>query len=146
MVLPASDRVSRAPPYSGTLSRSSKLRIRDSHSLWLAFPDHSAVPRLSLLSAPQPQRVNSLVWAIAVSLATTSAISDLISFPPATEMFQLSGFARLHYWFMKPYCLHSGFPHSDIFGSKPIRRFPEAYRSLSRLSSLPRAKASTIRP
>ena len=38
------------------------------------------------------------------------------------------------------------FPHSEIFGSKVIRHLPEAYRSLSRLSSPIRAKASSIRP
>ncbi len=39
-----------------------------------------------------------------------------------------------------------GFPHSEILGSKPCRRLPEAYRSLKRPSSVLSAKASTIRP
>ena len=38
----------------------------------------------------------------------------------------------------------AGFPHSDIHGSKPIRRLPVAYRSLSRPSSVFGAKAFTI--
>jgi hypothetical protein len=33
------------------------------------------------------------VWAIPLSLATTSGISDLISFPEGTEMFQFPSFA-----------------------------------------------------
>ena len=39
-----------------------------------------------------------------------------------------------------------GFPHSEILGSKPGWRLPEAYRSLQRPSSVLSAKASTIRP
>lgn len=39
-----------------------------------------------------------------------------------------------------------GFPHSEILGSKPCWRLPEAYRSLTRPSSVLSAKASTIRP
>ncbi len=39
-----------------------------------------------------------------------------------------------------------GFPHSEILGSKPSRRLPEAYRGPSRPSSVLSAKASTIRP
>lgn len=38
------------------------------------------------------------------------------------------------------------FPHSEILGSKPCWRLPEAYRSLIRLSSVLSAKASTICP
>src|SRR5215470_17818159 len=37
----------------------------------------------------------------------------------------------------------AGFPHSEILGSKPICRLPEAYRRLSRPSSPVIAKAST---
>ena len=36
------------------------------------------------------------------------------------------------------------FPHSEIPGSQPGRRLPEAYRSLPRPSSAPGAKASTV--
>ena len=39
-----------------------------------------------------------------------------------------------------------GSPHSEILGSKPGWRLPEAYRGLLRLSSALCAKASTKRP
>lgn len=39
-----------------------------------------------------------------------------------------------------------GFPHSEILGSKPCRRLPEAYRGPTRPSSVLSAKASTTRP
>jgi hypothetical protein len=38
----------------------------------------------------------------------------------------------------------AGFPHSDILGSGPAYRLPEAYRRLLRPSSAPDAKASTV--
>ena len=40
----------------------------------------------------------------------------------------------------------AGLPHSEIPGSKPVRRLTEAYRSLPRPSSPPSAKASTSCP
>ena len=38
------------------------------------------------------------VWAAPLSLATTSGISDLISFPEGTEMFQFPSFATPGLW------------------------------------------------
>ena len=49
----------------------------------------------------------------------------------------------------RPECLGitpGGFPHSDIPGSTPAWRLPEAYRSLLRPSSAPSAKAFTKDP
>ena len=40
----------------------------------------------------------------------------------------------------------TGFPHSEILGSKFARQLPEAYRSQPRLSSPTDAKASTVCP
>jgi hypothetical protein len=40
--------------------------------------------------------------------------------------------------------LAGGFPHSEILGSKPVCRLPEAYRRLPRPSSPVAAKASTV--
>ena len=39
-----------------------------------------------------------------------------------------------------------GFPHSDIYGSKPGRRLPVAFRSHPRPSSAPDAQTSTLCP
>ena len=49
------------------------------------------------------------------------AESRLMSFPPATEMFQFAGFASPSYEFRRRYPLPGGLPHSDIPGS-PIAR------------------------
>src|ERR687892_1327279 len=40
----------------------------------------------------------------------------------------------------------AGFPHSDIPGSQLSRQLPEAFRSQTRPSSAPGAKASTVSP
>jgi hypothetical protein len=74
--------------------------------------------------------------------------SRLISFPPGTEMFQFPGLSRRTYVFSTPYrrITSGGFPHSGIRGSKAIQRLLAAYRSRSRPSSTPGAKASTVCP
>ena len=47
-----------------------------------------------------------------------------MSFPPGTEMFQFPGFASQRYVFTlgSPYWV--GFPHSEIYGSKPALGSP----------------------
>ncbi len=49
------------------------------------------------------------------------AESRLMSFPPATEMFQFAGFASRTYRFSPGYRSRGGLPHSEIPGS-PIAR------------------------
>src|SRR5690606_19336270 len=70
--------------------------------------------------------------------------SRLISFPPVTEMFQFTGFARYTYGFSAPYSRSCGLPHSEIAGSQVVCHLTDAYRRLPRLSSPSTAKASTI--
>ena len=69
--------------------------------------------------------------------------SRLISLPLVTEMFQFTRFASGAYEFSAEYRLRGGLPHSDIPGSKPVSRLPEAFRRLPRPSSPVVAKAST---
>jgi hypothetical protein len=85
------------------------------------------------------------VWAVPVSLATTQGI---ISFPPATEMFQFAGLPP------PGLCVQPGVTGHDPsrvspFGHPRITvcsRLPEAFRSLPRPSSALGAKASTPCP
>ena len=58
-------------------------------------------------------------------------------------MFQFAGFASHPYVFRVRYSLRSGFPHSDISGSKLHCQLPGAFRRLARPSSPVIAKAST---
>jgi hypothetical protein len=71
--------------------------------------------------------------------------SRLMSFPPATEMFQFAGFASLAYQFSQ------GYPHGWVapFGDPGINdrsHLPRAFRSVPRPSSPLSAKASTRCP
>ncbi len=71
--------------------------------------------------------------------------SRLMSFPPATEMFQFAGFASL------PYEFSSGYPRGWVapFGDPGINdrsHLPRAFRSVPRPSSPLSAKASTRCP
>ena len=53
--------------------------------------------------------------------------SRLISFPPGTEIFQFPGFAPYTYVFSARYSLRSGFPHSDMTGSKLVASSPALF-------------------
>ncbi len=70
-----------------TRGPTSFLPVRGYHPLWHAFPDVSG----SYSSATGLVRVRSPLL----------AESRLMSFPPATEMFQFAGFASLAYVFSK---------------------------------------------
>ena len=131
MVPLCSGRITRVPPYSSSLLRSS-FRVRGYHPLWPDFPDCST--RTYALIGTGLFRFRS-------PLLTESR---LISIPPVTEMFQFTGFASAAYVFSYRYRRSGGFPHSDIFGSKHICRLPEAFRRLPRPSSPSIAKASTM--
>ena len=105
MVLPDSNRVSRVPLYSGTTRGPLGFRLRGYHPLWPAFPGRSTIRTVSMSASAEAgngpttryvqrrQACIRTVWASPRSLATTSGISDLISFPEGTEMFQFPSFA-----------------------------------------------------
>ena len=97
-------------PTRGPLAR---LPVRGCHPLWPAFPDRSGY---------EPQ-ATGLVRVRSPLLAE----SRLISFPPATEMFQFAGFASLTYGFSEGSSRRMGFPHSDIVGSKLARSSPTLF-------------------
>ena len=145
MVPPGSHGVSRVPRYSGTRLRQLGFRLWGSHPLWLAFPYHST-NLLSRCAGPQPQRINPLVWPLPRSLATTSGISvDFSSSPyldvsvravPHVHLFDSMHVDRVLLCRVSP------------FGNLRINAYvqlPEAYRSVSRPSSAPDAKAFPLR-
>jgi hypothetical protein len=141
MVLPDSHRMSRVLWYSGTVLGSAFISLTGLSPSMAVHSFTFCYGRFSLYARPTtPQALRPVVWALPVSLAATSRITDLFSFPTGTKMFQFPAFARHRL------CIHlcvllkrRGLPHSEIPGSKPTRRLPEAYRSLSRPSSLPDA-------
>ena len=131
MVPLCSGRIARVPPYSLCSMRLS-FHVRGYHPLWPDFPDCS--------TSTHPITTTGLVPVRSPLLGE----SRLISFPPATEMFQFAGFAPYTYEFSARYLLRGGFPHSEIAGSKLVCQLADAYRRLPRPSSPSTAKASAI--
>ena len=145
MVPPVSHRVSRVRRYSGSSLAYFGFRLRGSHPLWPAFPYRSTNLSYRYVS-PQPRGINPSVWPLPRSLATTSGISvDFSSSPYLDVSVQAVPRVRL---------FHS--THADRvllcrvapFGNLRINVYvplPAAYRSLSRPSSAPDAKAFPLR-
>ena len=145
VVHPVSHGVSRVPRYSGSQLTEISFRLRVSHPLWMAFPYHSA--NLFCRSAgPQPRRINPPVWPLPRSLATTCGISvDVFSSPYLDVSVQAVPYVRLFDSTHADWILSS---RVTPFGNLRIKGYlllPEAYRSLSRPSSAPDAKAFPLR-
>src|ERR1700757_4997607 len=130
MVPRCSDKISRVSSYSSSLTGLC-FRIQGYHLLWPDLPDGSPSTRPITTAGLVPVRSPLL------------GESRLISFPPATEMFQFAGFASSTYEFSAGYLLRGGFPHSEIAGSKLVCQLADTYRRLPRPSSPSTAKAST---
>ena len=145
MVPPYSHGIPRVPWYSGyrplrTVFVYGALTLfrRPSQTVPLTVP--------SLLSVQTPKILLPLVWPLPRSLATTGGISvDFFSSPYLDVSVQAVPHHRLwiHLWLTR-YC-RAGLPHSVIPGYNAYVQLPEAYRSLSRLSSAPDAKAFPLR-
>ena len=145
VVHPVSHGVSRVPRYSGSrLSAPAfgygalTLSSRPSHAVLLASSDRDV--------CPQPRRINPPVWPPPRSLATTSGISvDVFSCPYLDVSVQGVPYVRLFYSTHADAVL----PHRvSPFGNLRINAYvplPVAYRSLSRPSSAPDAKAFPLR-
>ena len=133
MVPPDSDRVSRAPPYSGYHYLLHLLPVRDYHPLWWHFPVRFQfnLHRISWSYNPTIA-VTTLVWAVPLSLATTYGI---------TLVFFSSAYLDVSVQRVCPpigvlYLQYSGLPHSDTCGSPRVCRSPQlfaAYHVLLRL-------------
>ena len=140
MVPPVSHRVSRVQWYSGSSLIEVVFRLRDYHPLRLAFPYHSAKLFYRCVS-PQPRRINPPVWPL-----PTSGISvDFSSSPYLDVSVQAVPFLRL---FDSTQDAGVLLQRVSPFGNLRIKahvQLPEAYRSLSRPSSAPDAKAFPLR-
>ena len=145
VVHPRSHGVSRVPRYSGFwLSVFSfkygalTLYGRPSHAVLLASSDRDV--------CPQPRRINPPVWPLPRSLATTSGISVDFSSSPYLDV-SVQAVPHVHLFDSMHadrvlLCRVSPFGNLRING---YLRLPEAYRSLSRPSSAPDAKAFPLR-
>ena len=145
MVPPVSHRVSRVRRYSGSSLIRFSFRLRGSHPLWPAFPYRSTNLSYRCVS-PQPRGINPSVWPLPRSLATTCGISvDVSSSPYLDVSVQAVPFLRLFCstqddWILSSRVAPFGYPRINGY-----LLLPEAFRSLSRPSSAPDAKAFPLR-
>ena len=145
MVPPVSHGVSRVPRYSGY----NLLSILFAYGALTLCGRPSQTFQLKMLSrddCPQPRRINPSVWPSPRSLATTYGISvDVFSSPYLDVSVQAVPHIRLFYstyvtWILSMWVAP--------FGNLRINGYlllPAAYRSLSRPSSAPDAKAFPLR-
>ena len=119
--------------------------IRDSHTLWSAFP-HRSVRFHCPYASPNPEELRPSVWPSPRSLATTCGISvDVFSSPYLDVSVQAVPFLHLFYSMQDDTVLPC---RVSPFGNPRIEAYvqlPVAYRSLSRPSSAPDAKAFPLR-
>ena len=146
MVPPCSDQVSRVWPYSGSCAA---VRIFTYVTLTLfGWPSHAILLTLSVLKAVRtPKGFLLSVCPLPRSLATTNGISFDVSSSPYLDV-SVQAVPHVHLFDSMHadrvlLCRVSPFGNLRING---YLRLPEAYRSLSRPSSAPDAKAFTMRP
>ena len=145
MVPPVSHRVSRVRRYSGY----SLLGLLFAYRALTLYGRPSQTFRLSNSSrddCPQPRRINPSVWPRPISLATTFGISVDVSSSsyldvsvqtvPRVRLFDSTHATEVLLQWVSPF----GNPRIDGY-----LLLPEAYRSLSRPSSAPDAKAFSLR-
>ena len=127
------------------LAASRHFRLRDSHPLWLAFPRHST-RWTGHDASPNPRELSPLVWPPPRSLATTCGISvDVFSSSYLDVSVQTVPLVHLFYSMHDTQVLPvwvSPFGYLRIIA---YLQLPEAFRSLSRPSSAPDAKAFPLR-
>ena len=145
MVPPVSHRVSRVRRYSGSSLTEIVFRLRGYHPLWPAFPYRSAKLSCRCVS-PQPRRINPPVCPLPRSLATTCGISvDFSSSPYLDVSVQAVPHLRL---FDSTQADRVLLCRVSPFGNLRVKAYVQltaAYRSLSRPSSAPDAKAFPLR-
>ena len=126
-----SDRVSPAPPYSGSCQSNFFTCTGLSPSL-VGLSRTLPLHRLVHIAVLQPPVEKTTGFGLFRVRSPLLAESLLFSLPPGTQMFQFPGFASF-----RILCLqHSGLPHSEIYGSKIICISPQliaAYHVLHRL-------------
>ena len=121
--------------------------IRGSHALRRTFPCTSVRGKAYTLQSATPDVFLPPVWPIPRSLATTSGISVDFSSSPYLDV-SVQAVPLIHLWIQ---CMIPGYETRWIAPFRPPRikaylQLPAAFRSLSRLSSAPGAKAFALRP
>ena len=144
MVPPPSHRIPRVRWYSGYRSPLRRFAYRT--LTFFGQLSHTVRLQLRVLNAVlTPRALLRTVWPLPLSLATTRGISFDFSSSPYLDV-SVRVVPLMQLWI---HCMiHDSspcvFPHSEICGYNAHLRLPAAYRSLSRPSSAPDAKAFTL--
>ena len=135
MVPAGSDRIPRAPPYSGAGPAAVSLPVRGCHPLRRSFPNSFRFLTTGFWPALQPRHVLEHAGLGSSPFARHYwGNRSFLSSPPGTKMFQFPGFAPSQ--MTVPGLQPGGLPHSDTPGSAPVCGSPgifAAYRVLPRL-------------
>ena len=112
--------------------------------VWL--PNHFCYPCACVMQSTTPQVLLPVVWPLSISLAATLEID--VSFSSSAYLdvsVQRVSFRTLWIHVRMHRVFLCGFPHSEICGYNGYLLLTAAYRSLSRPSSAPDAKAFSLR-
>ena len=138
MVPADSDRIPRAPPYSGAMLASVSLPVPGCHRLRRSFPEASGSDTDACRLVLQPRHVREH-GGLGSSLFDRHYWGNrlFLSSPPGTKMFQFPGFAQL-------FAVHGlqpcGLPHSDMSGSRPVCGSPDLFAAYHVLRRLPKPR------
>ncbi len=143
-----SDGISRVPPYSGYKTKSAQFRLPDYHRLWYNFPVVSAIKQFSYLTCFVLQPHINMVWALPTSLAATMGIDfSFSSFGYLDVSVPRVSLQKSYVFTLLILMLnHKWVPPFGNLRVKVYLQLVVAYRSSSRPSSSPSAKAFTVCP
>ena len=144
MVPPTSRRVSRVPRYSGSCCLLLDF-VYETFTLFGRLSQNRSTILKNNVCSPLPRCARTPVWALPISLAATLGIDCFFLFLRVLRCFSSGGSLCMT---MDSSCSDGGFLRRvSPFRNPWIKGYlllPEAYRSLSRLSSALSAKASTL--
>ena len=153
MVLVDSRGISRVPRYSGTRREPVSCRLPGCHRLWPIVPDRSTsrlVAHSPPLKAAGPYNptVHARWFGLFRVRSPLLAESLLFSVPAGTEMVHFPALSSHRLWIQR-WILRDEPERVSPFGHPRVKahlQLTGAYRSLSRPSSTPGAKAFTVHP
>ena len=136
---------SSCSPVLWILSPARRFRLRDYHPLWFGFPTNSANNLQWILQSATPTVLLQSVWPLPISLAATLGIDVSFSSSAYLDVSVQRVSPRMAMYSLNDNKFRSCWvpPFGNLW-FKAYLRLPTAYRSLSRPSSAPDAKAFVV--